>query len=71
VGCSGDAFAVIFSGTISPQVTVVREETDELENETFALPENSSVYPEMLNKLHDPTTLSLFDTMSHLTFPTL
>ena len=71
MGCSGDAFAVIFSGTISLQFTVVCEETDVLENETSALPENSSVYPEMLNKLHDPTTLSLFDTMSHLTFPTL
>ena len=59
MGCSGDAFAVIFSGTISLQFTVVREETDVLENETSALPENSSVYPEMLNKLHDPTTLSL------------
>jgi hypothetical protein len=58
VGCFGDAFAVIFSGTISLQVTV-REETDELEHETCALPENSSVYPETLNERHDPTTLSL------------
>ena len=58
MGCSGDAFAVIFSGTISLQFTV-REETDELEHDTCAFPENLSVYPEMLNERHDPPTLSL------------
>jgi hypothetical protein len=45
VGCSGDTFAVILSGSISLQFTKVHEETDELENEMYALPENSSVYP--------------------------
>jgi hypothetical protein len=43
VGCSGDGFSVIFSCSLSLQFTVVCEEPDELENETRALPENSSV----------------------------
>ena len=72
MGCTEDAFAVIFSGTISLQF-IVREETYEPEHGTCAFPENSLVYPEMLNDLHDSTTLSLsvFDTMGHLTLPTL
>jgi hypothetical protein len=58
VGCSGDAFALIFPVTTSLQLTV-SEETDELEHETYVLPEDSLVYPGMLNERHDPTTLSL------------
>jgi hypothetical protein len=52
LGCSGVGvfvFVVILSGTISLQFSI-REEADELEHETFALPETSSVYPEMLNE---------------------
>jgi hypothetical protein len=69
VGCSGDTFSVILSGSVSLQFTIIREEPDELEDDTYAIPENSFVYPEMLHELHDPTTL--FDTMIHLTFPIL
>jgi len=44
VGCSRDAFALIFPDTIPLQFSIV-EEADELEHETCVLPENSSVYP--------------------------
>jgi len=44
VGCSRDAFAILFPDTIPLQFTI-SEEVDELEHETCVLPENSSVYP--------------------------
>jgi len=44
VGCSRDAFAIIFPDTIPLQFSV-SEEAEELEHETYVLPENSSVYP--------------------------
>jgi len=44
VGCSRDAFAIIFPDTIPLQFSI-SEEADELEHETCVLLENSSVYP--------------------------
>ena len=44
MGCSRDAFAIIFPDTIPLQFTI-SEEADELEHETCVLPENSSVNP--------------------------
>ena len=44
MGCSRDAFPIIFPDTIPLQFTI-SEEADELEHETCVLPENSSVYP--------------------------
>ena len=44
MGCSRDAFAILFPDTIPLQFTI-SEEVDELEHETCVLPENSSVYP--------------------------
>ena len=44
MGCSRDAFAIIFPDTIPLQFTI-SEEADELEHVTCVLPENSSVYP--------------------------
>jgi len=44
VGCSRDAFAIIFPGTIPLQFSL-SEKADELEHETCVLPENSSAYP--------------------------
>ena len=44
MGCSRDAFAIIFLDTIPLQCSR-SEEADELGHETCVLPENSSVYP--------------------------
>ena len=44
MGCSRDAFSIIFPDTIPLQFSV-SEETDGLEHETCVLPQNSSVYP--------------------------
>jgi len=43
VGCSRDAFALIFPDTIPLQFSI-SEGADELEHETCVLPEDSSVY---------------------------
>jgi len=44
VGCTRDAFALIFPDTITLHFTISEEE-DVLEHETCVLPEKSSVYP--------------------------